>query len=760
MHRKNRIQLAKFNLLLGSAFSATTAFAQSPMLEEVIVTAAKRAESIMDVAGSITALGSQAIDDRSITNVEDLQGMVPNLNFRDLGGYRLISIRGIGGNIETGNVEPGVASHLDGVYLARGDMLSVDFNDLERVEVLRGPQGTLYGKNATGGAINFISKSPTEEFEGKLTVGGGNYGTQRAFGMVSGPLTDGVRGRASAFYDESDGYYENAFNGDDIGGAERWGVRGALSVDMGDNWTADLAVFHQESELDGPVQPQFAIDTNFLPNTVAAVFGATYKNSDKWHEIYQTSNPESELETTGTTLRIVGDLSDSITLTSTTGYFDHTNGPQIFPFGGTISDGPFSGGGEFDSATIGYEAFPREQASESFSQEFIFSGTTDSLDWLVGFYYFEEEYSIDIPFEFVDPNTQVLTGVGLGGAFPPGSRLLGQDQGFDEDNESIAVFFDVTWAFADKWRLNVGGRYAEEEKVAEQNIFSHVLLPTGGQVTAPLCPPNNEVKLDDDSFDPKLRLERDIGEDGLIYAQYQDGRKSGQANFVCDDFAEPEEITSYEIGYKATFLDGAATVSAAAFFYEYDNYQSLEFTPDGLSSFLTNVPEAEVLGGEIEFRWYATQSMSVDLAIGLLDSEITQSSPEIGGELFTGTQIDVKGNPLPSSPEYTFNAGMDYRFDFESASLTTRIEYMYMDEHAFRLFDVMEVHPEDGQNSYDLLNLYATLDLADGRYQVRGFVRNALDEEYKYWTLYSQLTGFAGSAAAPMTWGIDLSMNF
>lgn len=760
MQRINRSQLSKIVLSIGSAWSASAAIAQDMMLEEVIVTAMKRSESIMDVAGSISAVDRQAIEDRSIANVEDLQGMVPNLNFRDLGGYRMISIRGIGGNIETGNVEPGVASHLDGVYLARGDMLSVDFNDLERVEVLRGPQGTLYGKNATGGTINFISKAPTEEFEGKISVGGGNYGNQRLFGVVSGPLTDTVRGRASAFYDENDGYYENAFTGDDIGGAERWGVRGALSMDIGDNWATDWAIFYQESEQDGPVQPHFAIDTNSLPNTVATVFGATYKNNDKWHEIYQTRNPESELETTGTTLKIVGDLTDSITLTSTTGYFDHTNGPQIFGFGGTISDGPFSGGGEFDLSTIGYDAFPREQTSESFSQEFIFFGATESVDWLVGLYYFEEDFSIAIPFQFVDPNTQVLTGIGIGDAFPPSSRLLGQDQGFEEDNESIAMFLDVTWAFADKWRLNVGGRYAEEEKVAEQNIFMNVALPTGERVTAPICPPNNEVKLEGDNFDPKVRLERDVGEDGLTYAQYQVGRKSGQANIVCNDFAEPEEITSYEIGYKATYLDGAATLSAAVFFYEYDNYQSLEFTSDGVSSYLTNVPEAEVLGGEVEFQWYATDSLSIDLALSLLDSEITKSSPEIGSELYTGTQINVEGNPLPSSPEYTFNAGMDYRFDFELASLTTRLEYMYMDEHAFRLFDVMELHPEDGQDSYNLLNLYATLDLADGRYQVKGFVRNALDEEYKYWTLYSQGTGFAGSAAPPMTWGIDVSMIF
>ena len=198
----------RFGCLIAVALLAghsNIALGASNVIEEVVVTATKRSQSISEVAGSISAITANAIEDRSITNIEDIQGMVPNLNFRDQHGSRLITIRGIGGNIETGVVETGVAAHLDGVYLPRADVLAVDFNDLERVEVLRGPQGTLYGKNATGGTVNLISKAPTEEFEGRISIGGGSFGTQRASAMISGAIGNHVAGRFSAFYTDDDG---------------------------------------------------------------------------------------------------------------------------------------------------------------------------------------------------------------------------------------------------------------------------------------------------------------------------------------------------------------------------------------------------------------------------------------------------------------------------------------------------------------------------------------------------------------------------
>ena len=745
------------------------------VMEEVMVTATKRSQSIMDVAGSITALGEAAIEDRSISNIEDLQGMVPNLNFRDQHGSRLITIRGIGGNIETGVVETGVAAHLDGVYLPRADVLAVDFNDLERVEVLRGPQGTLYGKNATGGAVNLISKKPTQEFEGRISAGSGNYGAQRASVMLSGPISDSVAGRFSAFYSDDDGWADNIVTGNQIGGAERTGFRGALAIELSEKWSADLAVFHQETDF-GTVQAEFDPSSKVFPNVISQFFGTTNTGTDGFYEIAQTFDPENEFETTGGTLRIDGELTDSISLTSITGMIDHTQGPQIYGFGGTMANGFLSPGMVNDFGSIGRVDNKRIQGTESFSQEFNLSGTSASgnVDWLVGLFYFQEDFDASLPFAFTDPNAQALVGGNFTAQdpflFPAGTGFGGGDQVISEDNTNKAIFFDVTWGIAEDWRLNLGGRFYDEEKKATQNLSSILimppgapLLPSGGTFTLPTCPPDNRTDVTDDGFSPKVRLEWDMSADSLAYVQFQKGQKSGQVNLSsCGDIVEAEEIDAWEVGYKATFADGRGTLSASAFMYDYTNFQTLEFTPDGTSAYLTSVPESEISGAEVELAYRLSDTLSLSAAMTRLNSEITKTSADIGvdtANLAAGVQ-DLTGNPLPSTPDYTFLAALDHEMPFDGGALSSRVEYQYTDDQSFRLFGVREVHPEDGQKGYGLVNLYSTLSFNDDRYQVRAFVRNATNEEYKYWTLYALSTGWSGSFAPPRTWGIDLTMNF
>ncbi|MCY3641503.1 MAG: TonB-dependent receptor, partial [Gammaproteobacteria bacterium] len=492
------------------------------------------------------------------------------------------------------------------------------------------------------------------------------------------------------------------------------------------------------------------------------------------HEVAQFSDPETEIETTGGSLRIEGSLTDSISLTSTTGYIDHQYGPQIYGFSGIVSNGLLTPSMEMQFGTIGRPDAPRVQTSESFSQELILTGTSDSLDWLVGFYYFQEDFDAAIPFEFVDTNVKALVGgsftAGDPIVFPPGTLFFGNNQSIFEKNSNVAGFVDVTWRLAEDWRLNVGGRYGGEEKKTTQHLETililppnALLLPTGGSFTLPICPPGNKVDLKENKFSPKARLEWDPVDDHLTYLQYQEGVKSGQVNLsLCNDVVEPEEIAAYEFGYKAQFGSGRGTFNAAAFFYDYEQYQSLEFTVDGTSAYLTNVPKAEILGAEVELAYTVSESLAFDFAFTWLDSEVTQGSVETGTDtanLAAGVQ-NLEGNPLPSTPEFTFQAGLEHYAAFGEASLTTRLEYAYFDEHSFRLFGVRKVHPEDGQKSYGLLNLYATLSFADDRYQVRGYLRNLTDEDYKYWSLYSLSTGFSGSAAPPLTWGLDLVANF
>ena len=493
------------------------------------------------------------------------------------------------------------------------------------------------------------------------------------------------------------------------------------------------------------------------------------------HKLAQARDPFTEIETDSWTLKVEGQITENISLRSTTGGVDHSY-EQIYGFGGVISNGLLSPGLDFDFATVGYAGNPRLQESETISQELILSGTNarGNFDWILGAYYFNEQYDPAITFEFSDPNSQLLVGgsftAGDPVIFPPGTLFVGGDSVLDEETTAKALFFDVTWHVNDDWRLNLGGRYGDEEKDIVQDSRTNLLLPPG----SPLLPSGGpfqlednpggiEAKLDESGFDPKVRVEWDPSENSLFYAQYQTGQKSGLVNVAGgQNIVSPEEVVSIEIGYKATFADGAGTLSAALFNYDYEDFQTVEYTPDGTSSFLVNVPEAEITGAEVELAYLFSDSFSIDLALSWLDSEITKDSPIIGvdtANLAAGVQ-DITGNPLPGTPEFGANLGLNYNTMLGSASLTARAEFSYTDEITWRLFGISEVHPEDGEGSVSLVNLYATLGFQDDKYQVRGFIRNAGDEEYKYWTLFAPSVGWAGTYAPPRTWGVDFTVNF
>jgi len=448
-------------------------------------------------------------------------------------------------------------------------------------------------------------------------------------------------------------------------------VRGALTVDIGDRWAAQLSAYHQSADLSGPGHLDFALPTAVFPTLVSAFFGATVTNTDGWHEVVQFFDPESEIETTGGALRIEGSLTDSISLTSTTGYIDHKYGPQIYGFSGIVSNGFLTPGTEMQFGTIGRPHALRVETSETFFQELILAGASGNLDWLVGFYYFEEDFYAAIPFEFVDTNVEALVGGSFTAQDPfvflPGTLFFGNNQTISEKNRSVAGFVEVTWSFAEDWRLNLGGRYGGEDKKTAQYLETILilppgasLLPTDGVFTLPICPSGNEVDLEENKFSPKACIEWNPADDHLSYVQYQEGVKSGQVNLsLCNDVAEPEEVVAYEFGYKAQFGGGRGTVNAAAFFCDYEQYQSLEFTVDGTSAYLTIVPKAEILGAEVEFAYSVSESLSLDFAFTWLDSEVTEGSVEIGTDtanLAAGVQ-NLEGNPLPSTPEYTFEPG-------------------------------------------------------------------------------------------------------
>ena len=382
------------------AMCCSMAWASTAEIEEIVVTATKRSQSLQDVAGSISALDDIQIKLRGIANAEDLIQQVPGMFYRRIAGSHFTYIRGVGVSVAAGYGDPSVATHVDGVYLSRMSMGSLHMIDLERVEVLRGPQGTLYGRNSTGGVINFISKKPTEEFEGSFSIGGGSWDRVMADGYISGPITDKLLGRLSATYSDHDGYYDTvAPRTGKLGDERNENIRAMLRYLPTENLTIDLSVSYEKEEFH---QISQNIDLDAQPALMDLFVPPGFIRTDEPHTTTQQEpHPHGENTTTIASLTANWDISDNLAFKSITGYVDHERGPDWFD--GSTYNFPIS------VLSIGLPEFPRFNPAETFSQEFNLIGTSldDKLDWTVGLYYHTEDYEPQVPV-FIPPFGTVL----------------------------------------------------------------------------------------------------------------------------------------------------------------------------------------------------------------------------------------------------------------------------------------------------------------------------------------------------------------
>ena len=733
---------------------------------------------MQDVAGSISALAKDQIDMRGVTDIEDIYQSIPGLNYMYESGANLITIRGIGLFVDSGYNEPGVASHIDGIYQARATLPGVETVDLERVEVLRGPQGTLYGRNATGGVVNFITAKPTEEFEGSISLGFGDWDKVTASGYVSGPIIeDKLLGRLSVSYSDHEGFIDNFVRGADseLGDEKVENIRAALRFMPTENLTIDLSYNDSDKEYD-QFQPRIDANDSTIPQLTPPAFGGVPAggfipagpNKTTQGPGYRGASQETE----SAALTIEWLINENLTFKSLTGYADHMDGPASY-VSNTYIDAARNP--VFLSAAIGAPDDPRVVESESWSQEFNLVGSHDRFQWSLGLYHFEEDYFQTIPVYFYD------LGPILGaGAFGPG---IGFDQftiATTKDITSQAAFADFTYSISDSLRINLGLRYGDDEKETEQ-LQSITLgnntpidlgflfgLPDGiwtpgTQFTIPACGGvlgNGDFDQDWDSTSPKVRFEWDANENWLVYAQWQEGFKGGGVNDgECGDLFEPEEITSYEVGFKSTLLDGTMILNGAVFVYDYEDLQVATLNEEGTSSIIVNIPAVDVVGAELEMVWNISGMVSTDFSLALADSETSKSlivgdtRRQIEGLPFI---LDIDGNPTPRSPEFTASLGVNLDFDTGLGALSIRGEIYHSDETQFRMFD----NDPDIGDSYTVANLYATLTTLDDKFTLRGYVKNVTDEEYLYNILHSSAAGGGGRWAPPRHWGLEATYRF
>ncbi len=740
-------QIVSCSVSVAGLFVASPSWAQQAATaaseSEIVVTAQRRSESLQQVPISITALTGDALRKAGIQDTEQLVTLTPGLLVqRSVVGK--ISIRGVGNENYTIAGDPGVAVHSDGVYVARAAAGLFDLFDIERVEVLRGPQGTLYGRNATGGVINVIPNAPSDKLEGRVAGEYGNYNAFRIDGMVNVPLSDGVALRVAALGSWRNGYTLNANDGartrgfGDLDNKNVLAVRGQLAYDGDSPFKARISLEYLNDNSNLPAYKYLNRPTA-LPTSDFGGGANAFRP-----ENLRTVNQGFELNIPGFT-RGVGSDQDvfkstqfgaalhmsynfgSITASSITGY-------RKTKFN-WLNDG--------DGSDTFYVNYIQQDDSEQFSQELQLTGGGEKLEWLLGGYYFNETGSsfIALPFTF-------------GANLPFYIAINGTAK-----TDAIAGFGELRWKPNDRLTVTVGARYSNENRKTKYRYE----INFGPPVTLV----NQDLSAKFNAFTPRLVVNYEAADDINIYASATRGFKSGGFNLLAiQPGFRPEKVWTYEAGIKTQFADRRVTLNANVFYSKYDDIQVGQIV--NLSSVLTNAAKATLKGAEIEFSARPTDALELGATFAYLDARYdnfctgdpTRPTVAVSAGCTAANPIQLGGNRFPRAPEVTLSGTAAYTIPVHTGGLTLRGDVRYQSKTFFTQFN----RPEISQNGYTVVNTRLTYTAEGGRYSFGGFVNNLFDKTYFTEVLESgafnpQLVAQA-YVAPPRTYGITASFRF
>ena len=706
------------------------AFAQNNAIEEVIVSAEKRNESLQDVSISVTALTEDVLETKNITDFVGLSAIAPGVTVAKNEGYKtIISIRGVGDETNQNAIAaPSVALHMDGIFIASKFSLRTDFIDLERIEVLRGPQGTLFGQNSTGGTINVISQKPSfDETKGKIDLAIGNYGLTKFRGAVNIPLSDKVATRMSVVSTDRDGFSKNILNNQDLDDANHTSLRSDWFFDISD--TTSLRVFGQ------------FFDAN---NNGAAMKGLDDPTPNP-RKLAQDSASDYQLssEIIAAILNVELGFADLKILASSQEddiYVSRDN--DRHNFGDVHGSGPLEG-----IPYIAAEYRPETSVVETTTFEVNLISNepiNEKIDWIIGALYFDHEIANAI-YEVKDVNNIKLLDQ-MDGAFTPyvhapicatnpfeGICFAAYDAelGFVSEayptRESFSVYGQATYNAQDNMRYIFGMRYTEDSFSSDVTNFFGL-----------------QTYLIEDEIDEKtgkFAIEYDVDDDTMVYASYTKGFKPGGSNLT---FGWPEDdeqnfgaqpapqliyplfkseiIDAFEFGLKTDLMEGRMRANVSAFMYDYENLQFQSTDPDVYRGGVANIPESEMSGVELELIGILSDSLSMDLRISTLDTEITadyEALDNIKSELYFfgeepqryALRENIKGNRLAKSPEFTANFGLQYNGELKSGiPLRATAEVIHRGDFQQRVFNSPFV---DQVDSYTVVNLTTSIEISE-----------------------------------------------
>lgn len=706
MHFLKSLFFAAVVVSTGLGLTISDSNAQDATLDEIVVTAEKRAANLQDVPISITAITGDSMEKLAIDDMMDLYVQTPGMSFSRAGGEAQIYIRGIGTDAFGVTVDPSVALHMDGVYLGRPQMGLAQFLDLERVEILKGPQGTLYGRNATGGAINLISRMPTDESEGYVTVGFGNFGRQEVKAAVSGPFNDNWKGRLAGRYLKDDGFTDNIdSSGSNIDDQDMIAVRGIVQYDSDNDLRfsviADYTDFTSGNRTSRPLDDlSFAIVNGALPQE----FGETRNDLATRHD-WQTG---------GITATLTLPIAASMEFTSITAYRDYE------------SDFFFNTDGTEIEVTRSYFQYETDQ----FSQEFRLSSAGDErLSWHLGAYYLQEDK---------------MGALGLGRSTHPSLGVVSFIIPNEDETKALALFGEIAYEFSDTLTGSFGIRYSDEEKTDFTSVGAifgdNSGLDSNGNVVEFFT--RNEVATWDD-VSPRVVLSYRPSDDMMVYGSATKGFKSGGWNaFDGSPSYKPEEVWSYEAGIKTDLSDNSVRINASIFAYDYKDLQVSTFQ-NGLTV-TTNAADATVWGVEVELSALPVPELLLKASLGYLNAKyetfisangkcpLDATPEELAGECRGAapgeTRVaDLSGNTLQNAPELKLNVNGTYTVNLQGgASIDLFGQVSYQSEIFHTQFNDSLI----GQDAITLLDARIAYISSNASWEIAAYGKNLTDEEY------------------------------
>lgn len=775
--------------VLATALAGIPALSHAQLLEEITVTAQKREESVQDVPISVTAFTGEQVDALGLTDFTEISQQIPGLQLSAWSpNLTIFNLRGISQSNFQDHLEAPVAVYMDDAYIGTMNGISGQMFDLKRVEVLRGPQGTLFGRNATGGLIHYLSQDASDaDTNGYIEVEGGDFGRKGVELAIGGSFSETVRARFAGRWNEMDGYIKSVDttfpldfppdlagevlfpgSGQDIGGLNGYALRGTMQVDFSDKLQGNFWVKYSEDKnipTGGYVFENCELDADGLCPVdkfgraatspgVIDLFGVPTSEHLNYGEHPGVLNRDN----TSVTARFDYSMNNETEFTSITNYM------ALDKF--YDEDG--------DALAVPVLTFQTFVDWKQFSQEFRFAGSTDKSRWQVGAYYLDMEN---------DGGTSVTGAPGFGNIVASGrivdaggvdTALATADpfNGFEGaigtqlyllNSRNWSIFGQSDFDLTDRLTLTGGLRWSQDNKdidwrlVFEDNFNMPAVLITTQADLAAVKPGVDEIDYGD--WAGRLALNYEVSDSTIIFGSVNRGIKGGNwalgvgANITPDSFQHKEEVLySYEAGFKTE--SDTFRLNGTIFYYDYTDYQA--FSLAGGAPLVGN-SDATNVGGELEFFWYPTEHFDVILGAAFLDSDVDEiigpaSVVNPGG----GASNTIKNAEFPNAPRMSFNYLFRYNWDIGSGNLAAQIDGVWNDDQ------FLEVTNGTGtvQKAYNVSNARLTWSGSDNKYSVTGWVKNFTDEIYKQYSLDLGVLGATTYYAPPIMYGLTARVSF